>query len=452
MGIGGTGVVTINQILGTAAVLDGKTIRCLDQTGLSQKGGSVVSHLKILDHETETSNKIGVADADVYLAFDVLTATDSRHLSRARPERTVAVVSSSHLPTGIMVRNPAVEFPADSALHARIDSVTKEKENLYLDAEGIAEFLFGSHLPANLIVVGAAYQRGLIPISAESIERAVELNGASVESNIQAFRAGRKVAADPQWGASLHLTRAGALEPERTPLTPEERELVAGVGATGELQRLLEIRVPDLIRYQHRRYAADYAAFVGRVAAAERTLGGGTPLAEAVARYLHKLMAYKDEYEVARLALEPAFDRAVTETFGEGGELRFRLHPPVFRALGLKRKIALGRWFRVVFRLLRSLRGLRGTPFDPFGYDAIRRTERTLIAEYRTMIEGELAGLTKATHDRAVRLAKLPDLIRGYEDIKRKNIERYRAAVRETLAPPASPAGPPPRVLEVTRV
>ncbi len=447
MGIGGTGVVTINQILGTAAVLDGKWVRCLDQTGLSQKGGAVVSHLKIFDRPAEASNKIGIADADGYLGFDVLTASDARHLVRAHPDRTVAVVSSSHMPTGFMVRNPAVEFPADSALHARIDAVSRAKDNVYLDAEGIADFLFGSHLPANLVVVGAAFQRGVIPLSAESIERAIELNGTAAGTNIQAFRAGRRAVAEPEWIESLGVTRAGALEVASDPPTAAEQALIAAIGATGELKRLVAIRIPDLVRYQHLGYAAQYAGFIGRVHAAERALGGRTPLAEAVARYLYKLMAYKDEYEVARLALDPAFDRAVAEAFGSGGSMKYRLHPPMLRAIGLRRKLALGPWFRPLFRVLKALRGLRGTAFDPFGYDPIRKTERGLIGEYRQLIEAELAQLTMATRERAVRLAKLPDVIRGYEDVKRGNIERYRAAVRDILSPSPAPieaADPPP--------
>ena len=448
MGIGGTGVVTVNQILGTAAVLEGKTIRCLDQTGLSQKGGAVVSHLKIQASGDDASNKIGIGQADAYLGFDVLTAADVRHLTRANPERTVAVVSSSHIATGLMVRNVSVEFPEDSLLHKRIDAVTRARDNVYLDAEGMAETLFGSHLAANFIVVGAAYQAGVIPVSAESIERAIALNGTAVRMNVDAFRAGRRAVADPDWAATLASSQAGAQEPKAAPLAPEVAALLEPIGATGELRRLLEIRVPDLVEYQSLEYAARYADFVGRVAARERELGLGTRLAESVARYLYKLMAYKDEYEVARLALEPAFEDAVTATFGPDAKLAYRLHPPALRAMGLRRKLALGRWFRVGFRILRRLRWLRGTAFDPFGRDEIRRTERALIGEYREMIERELAALSPATHERAVKLARLPDLIRGYEGVKRKNVEKYRAEVAALLSPkeatpprPAAPAG-----------
>lgn len=429
LGIGGTGVVTVNQILGTAALLEGKTLRCLDQTGLSQKGGAVVSHLKIFGGSTEVSNKVGIGEADAYLGFDVLTAADTRHLIRARPDRTVAVVSSSHVPTGLMVRNAAVEFPADSVLHRRIDAATRPGANLYLDAEGLAERLFGSHMPANLIVVGAAYQRGLIPMAASSIERAIGLNGASVDANVQAFRVGRMVANDPTWAAGA----TDEAPPAAPALSAEAAALIGELGAEGELRRLLAVRVPDLIDYQNVGYARRYLEFVGRVKAREAPLGRGLPLTEAVARYLHKLMAYKDEYEVARLSLDGSLDQAIDETFGPGATRHYRLHPPVLRALGVKKKLAFGRWFDVGFRALRALRGLRGTAFDPFGRDGIRQLERALIDEYRTGIEAELARLGPDTHDRAVRLAALPDLIRGYEGVKRKNVERYRAAVRDLL-------------------
>jgi indolepyruvate ferredoxin oxidoreductase len=434
MGIGGTGVVTVNQILATAAVLEGKSVRCLDQTGLSQKGGAVVSHLKIFAATEEVSNKVAVGEADAYLGFDVLTASDPRHLSRARPDRTVAVISSSHVPTGLMVRNTAVDFPADSTLHARIDAVTRAADNVYLDAERIAESLFGSHLPANLIVVGAAFQRGLIPLAAENIERAITLNGTGAEANIQAFRVGRRAVIDPAWVSGLAAIRPGALMAPPTTPAPAERSLIDGIGATGEVRRLLESRVPDLVAYQNLRYAADYVTFVGRVLEREARLGSGTPITEAVARYLHKLMAYKDEYEVARLALDPTFSAALGEAFGQGAEVKFQLHPPILRALGVKGKIGFGGWFRPVFSLLRAMRGLRGTPLDLFGYDGIRRLERTLIGEYRDLINGEMDRLTADRQERVAKLARLPDMIRGFEDVKRRNVVRYREAVRAGLA------------------
>ena len=446
MGIGGTGVVTVNQILGTAAALEGKTVRCLDQTGLSQKGGAVVSHLKIFARPIDVSNKVGLGEADAYIGFDVLTAADARHLTRARPDRTVAVVSSSHVPTGLMVRNAAIDFPADSALHARIDSVTRARDNLYLDAEALSEFLFGSHLPANLIVVGAAFQKGLIPVAAASVEQAIRLNGSGAEANIQAFRAGRKLVADPAWIGSLGSLEIGDQAPDPAAPDPGVAELVGPIGATGELARLVNFRAADLIAYQDRAYAAAYADFVARVARGEREAGLGTALSESVARYLYKLMAYKDEYEVARLALDPTFPAAVDDTFGPGAKMSYRLYPPMLRAFGLKKKLSLGRWFDPAFRLLRAMKRVRGTAFDIFGRDEVRRTERALIGEYRALIEKELDGLSTSTIDRAVKLARLPDLIRGYDHVKLANVARFRAEVSRVLAP-AGPAVHQPKVM-----
>jgi indolepyruvate ferredoxin oxidoreductase len=431
MGIGGTGVVTVNQILGTAALLEGKYVRGLDQTGLSQKGGPVVSHLKILETPADTSTTIGVGEADTYLAFDVLTAADSKHLRRAHPERTVAVVSSSKVPTGMMVRSTAVAFPADHLLRSRIDAVTCAEENVYLDAEALALARFGSHLPTNLIVVGAAYQTGVIPLRAESIERAIELNGVSVQTNLAAFRVGRAAVANPGGLHTEHNENSGGHgQPAVPALTPQARALIEASGASGELRRLLEIRVPELIAYQNVAYAQSYVHFVGRVNRREQEVTTQTRLSEAVARYLYKLMAYKDEYEVARLALRPAFRRTLTEQFGEGAEVEYLLRPPILARLGLRNKRAFGPGVDTLFQALYRLRGLRGTPLDVFGYDPIRRVERALIAEYRRLIGDALASLSSLSYDRAARLAELPDLIRGYDEVKLANVQRYHEAQR----------------------
>ncbi|MGE3614776.1 MAG: indolepyruvate ferredoxin oxidoreductase family protein [Gemmatimonadales bacterium] len=438
MGIGGTGVVTVNQILGTAALLDGKSFRSLDQTGLSQKGGAVVSHLKI-GSDGEVSNKIGVGEIDGYVGFDILTAADARHLARATPARTVAVVSSSRVPTGLMVRNAAVEFPADSLLHRRIDAATRARDNVFLDAERLADRLFGTHLAANVIVIGAAWQRGLIPLSAGAIEQAIRLNGAAVDTNLAAFRAGRAAVAMPAWAEEVGAETAGSgtTTPDAGTATAIER-----IGASGELARLLAIRIPDLVAYQNEAYAARYAAFVQRVAVREREVTGGSALAEAVARSLHKLMAYKDEYEVARLALDSSFSEALAASFGADTPFRFRFHPPLLRRLGLKRKLAFGPWFKPVLGLLRRLRGLRGTALDPFGRDRVRREERRLIGEYRDTIEALLPALGPDTVERAAAIARLPDLIRGYEGVKLASIDRYRARLAELTRPPVQVEAP----------
>jgi len=430
MGIGGTGVVTVNQILGTAALLDGKHVRGLDQTGLSQKGGPVVSHLKILDRATQVSSKVAAGSADCYLGFDILVATSPQNLDHARPDRTIAVISTSQVPTGAMVTSTAVEFPEANGLITSINRVTRKDENVYLDALGLAETLFDDHMAANMIVLGAAWQAGALPVSAAAIEEAIVLNGVSVQMNSQAFRVGRLLVADPAWARTVVRRRLGAVEaaPE---LSAQARNLVDSVGAAGELKRLLEIRVPELIAYKSAGYARGYVQFVRRVREAEAAaVPDESRLSEAVARYLFKLMAYKDEYEVARLSLKPDIARALADEFPGGVKLAYNLHPPLLRALGLKDKLKLGPWFASVFGVLARMKRLRGTPLDPFGFAAVRRVERQLPGEYRSLVEKALVGLSPESHERAVKLAGLPDLIRGYEEIKLRNVQRFRDEVR----------------------
>jgi indolepyruvate ferredoxin oxidoreductase len=429
MGIGGTGVVTVNQILGTAALLDGKHVAGLDQTGLSQKGGPVVSHLRIGETEADIAGKVGVAEADLYLGFDLLVATAPANLLRARPDLTIAVVSTTQVPTGAMVTSTDVAFPDPGGLLATMNRVSRKDENVFVDALGLGEALFGDHMAANMILLGAAYQAGAIPVRAAAIEEAIQINAVQVEMNTQAFRVGRLLVADPAWIQTVERSRAGAVA-LRGELGAEARALVESAGAQGELRRLLEVRVPELIAYQDAPYARRYVDLVRRMAEAERAaVPGETRLAEAVARNLYKLMAYKDEYEVARLHLRPEVRASIQAEMGEA-EVRYQLHPPILRALGLRRKLSLGTWIEGPFRLLVAMRRLRGTLLDPFGYAKVRRVERALVAEYRAMVERALRDLAAETHERAVRIARLPDLVRGYEDVKLRNLQRFREEAR----------------------
>ncbi len=434
MGIGGTGVVTVNQILGTAALLDGRYVRGLDQTGLSQKGGPVVSDLRIDSRPIEISNKVSAGGADLYLGFDLLVATDPVNLDKAESGRTIAAVSTSQIPTGQMVANTTVQFPELGATLMSIDRVTRKDANVYLDAQAMAEALFDDHMATNFIMVGAAYQAGALPISAASLEAAIRLNGVSVDMNLLAFRWGRMAVVDAG-RVEVAVVQAQGKVQAVSPLSAEARALVDAAGATGEVRRLLEIRVPELIAYQDAGYARQYVDFVGRVVAEEsRKTPGRTGLAEAVARHLFKLMAYKDEYEVARLHLEAAVAAELHARFGPGMRYYWHLHPPLLRALGLKKKIRLGAWFRPAFQALRAMKGLRGTALDVFGYARVRREERALVGEYRGLIERALGSLSPATHDAAVALGDLPDVIRGYENIKLDNVRQFRARAAELVA------------------
>ena len=430
MGIGGTGVVTANQVLGAAAAIDGFHVRSLDQTGLSQKGGPVVSNLKIAREPLEGAPKIGNGATDAFLVFDALTATAGKNLARAHPGRSVAIISSSVVPTGDMVRDKDVDYPDGQRLLDVINRQTRADDNIVIDAIGLAEALFDNHMMANMIVIGAACQAGLLPMSDAAIERAIELNGVKVAENQNAFRVGRLAVAQPDWLASVHPAAKTRVE-TTVALTPAARAMVDSVGASGELQRLLEIRVPELIAYQNEAYARRYVADVKAIYAQEQATGmGKSDFSEAVARYLYKLMAYKDEYEVARLSLTPAHRAAIRQQFGEASKVRYHLQPPLLKALGLKRKIVVGAWFDVVYRALRQLRFLRGTPLDVFGYDRVRRAERELVAEYRRLVFAAADELNADNHARAMKLARLPDVIRGYDEIKLANVARFWREVK----------------------
>jgi indolepyruvate ferredoxin oxidoreductase len=439
-GIGGTGVVTVNTLLGTAGMLEGKQVRAFDQTGLSQKGGPVVSSLKLSDRPLLTSNKVGAGEAHLYLGFDILVATQPMHLEKASPDRTRAVVSISQIPTGDMVRRKDILFPDLSGLQQTIERWTRHDTNVYLDAEALAERLFGDSMASNLIVVGAAYQAGALPLEADSIEQTIHLNGVAVEMNLQAFRWGRLYLQDR--AAAEHQLRqiefpdaaAPALPRAIESHLPEElatgQQLLETAGFTAEVRRLSEIRVPELIRYQNTAYARQYVAFIRQVIAVEeQRVPGHTRFAEAVVRYLFKLMAYKDEYEVARLLLEDAFFQRLQRQFGDDAQVAFNLHPPLLRALGLQRKLRLGRWFIPVLKALRRLRVIRGTPFNIFGYAKVRRVERQLIVEYRKLIESLLPDLTSENYAIAVQIAELPDMIRGYEGIKLATVDEFHRKV-----------------------
>jgi indolepyruvate ferredoxin oxidoreductase len=434
-GVGGTGVITMNALLSWAALIDGLEVLSYDQTGAAQKWGPVLSSLILARRDQEVAaNKVGLGRADLYLALDLLAAGTRVNLDRCDPARTVAVVNASVLPSGEMVRD--VNFaPPVAAIRAQIDRYTKATANVAVDARALAEGLFGDYMATNMLVLGVAYQAGLLPLRAAAVEQAIELNGVAVEQNRQAFRYGRLWVADPERVRALVDPPARSFETERAAAL----ERLAGQDATAyvslldrcahldaDARRMLAHRVGELIDYQDAPYAAEYLAFVLEVAARETAMAPGrAEVTHAVIRNLYKLMAYKDEYEVARLHLKPAFHAGTRALFAAPRRVTWHLHPPLLRALGLKRKLRLGPWFRHALRALRAFRRLRGTPYDPFGYAAIRREERRLVPWYRDVVmEGLAAGAD--AHATALELARLPDGIRGYEDIKLRSIAKVR--------------------------
>jgi indolepyruvate ferredoxin oxidoreductase len=427
-GIGGTGVVMLNQVLATAAFLEGLQVTGLDQTGLSQKAGPVVSHLRLwrADHSA-VSNAVGEESADLLLALDLLVATDPRHLVRAAAGRTVTVASTSLVPTAEMVRGAAGAPDVDALLGA-VRERTRPGGLTAVDTLALATTLFGDGIAANLIALGAAYQAGALPLQASSIARAIELNGVAVERNLAAFRAGRLAVHDP---ASLPAPRrTGELRRDAAPgRLAVARELAGRRGIEGPAAERAIRNAAELVAYQNAGLAARYLDLVGATAQAETAVAGAPGgLTEAVASAFFHLLAYKDEYEVARLHLLPEFGQAVADAVPGGRGVRYRLHPPLLRALGMRKKIAFpAPVIRPAFRVLRTMRHMRGTPADLFGYTTVRRTERRLPAGYEAELRAVLAGLSPASHAAAVEMARLPLAIRGYEQIKLAAVERYEA-------------------------
>ncbi|MBP0594270.1 indolepyruvate ferredoxin oxidoreductase family protein [Paraburkholderia sp. LEh10] len=440
MGIGGTGSVTVAATITNAARLEGKYVIGLDQTGLAQKGGAVISDIKVTAKPFEGSNKISDGCADLYLGFDILNATDPKNLDKCHPERTIAIVSTTQTPTGQMVADRHVQFPATAGLTAGIERVTRKADDVFLDGQALAEGLFGDSMATNLFMVGVAYQAGTLPIASASIEKAITQAGVGVEMGLAAFKWGRMAVADRAFVlaeiAAIHGTVTEL--PRAAVLSPKARAIVDSVGAHGEVQRLLEVRVPDLIGYQNASYARRYAEVVRRVVDAERhAVPGAAALGEAAARYLYKLMAYKDEYEVARLHTAPEALAQLQAQFKAGYKVQFHLAPPLLAKrdplTGELQKKAYGPWVLNAFRLLAKLKGLRGGPLDVFGKTGERRHERQLIEDYIALLDEIVTSLNADNHEAAVALASVPDEIRGYGHVKEKSLLSAKAIQEERL-------------------
>jgi indolepyruvate ferredoxin oxidoreductase len=401
-GIGGTGVVTINALLATAAWIDGLYVATLDQTGSAQKGGAVISHLLLSRKPLEAPNRVNIGNADVILGFDLLGVATSEHLKFASPERTTAVLNTNLTPTIDVIRSRTPLMGPEHMLE-QINAVTRRGRNVMVDANRLAEGLFGSHLAVNLFLVGVAYQGGLIPLSLPSIEQAIRLNEVDVEKNLQVLEWGRKYYHDA-------------------------KSVEEVLGGTGPRPVSSFDRAAELTAYQDAAYAKEYSDFVAAV-------GRKAPaLEETVARYLYKLMAYKDEYEVARLLTKPEFEEQIRETWADVESVSYNLHPPMLRRFGVTKKMQLGAWFRTPLRILASLKFVRGGALDIFGYSAHRRAERSLIAWYRGLIEQVISGVNEENLAKALEIAALPDQIRGFERIKEENIAKVKKLAEEKLA------------------
>ncbi|MFD4353291.1 indolepyruvate ferredoxin oxidoreductase family protein [Nocardia sp. NPDC058518] len=423
-GIGGTGIVTVNQVLATAALRAGYEVESLDQIGLSQKAGPVLSHLRFSATELEPANRLTPGSADCLLAVDLLTATDPRYLQYGDAASTVAVASTSQTPTGDMVFDKSVAYPETDTLLDRLATVTNSIS--CFDALAASLTLFGNTAAANFLIVGAAVQTGGLRLPVAAIEEAIGINGVAVNATIAAFRWGRVAVADPAaFAAAVDTGR-----PQRTqPVAPAE--LLAHTSFEGEVRRLVELRAAQLIGYQNAKVAHRYIETVESVWAAERSVTERTDFSEAVARGLFKFTAYKDEYEVARLLVDPDFLADVQAQVPGGEKLTYKLHPPMLRALGRDKKIGLRPKSHVALKVLAKGKFLRGTKLDPFGYAHVRKVERELLVHYTELVRRLADDLTTDNYETATAAAALTDVVRGYEDIKLGNVELYRAGLRE---------------------
>ncbi len=416
-GVGGTGVVTVGAVLGLAAHIEGKGATVFDMTGLAQKYGAVTSHVRIAAAPEDIhAVRIATGQARLVLGCDLVVAGSRATLATCDREATVAIVNARAAPTGDFARDPDLSMP-EAALREAILRATREAA--FIDAAGIATRVLGDAIAANLFLLGYAWQKGLVPIGEAAILRAIEAGGVAVDLNRRAFAWGRIAAHEPA---------AVAADAAREPAAQAD-----------DLDAVVEARVEALTAYQNAAYARRYAALVARARTIEAERAPGRDgLALAVARNYFKLLAYKDEYEVARLFSDGRFLREIAERFEGDWRLRFHLAPPLFAKIdpetGRPIKKSYGPWMMGVFRLLARLKGLRGTVFDPFARTEERRAERRLIADYEATIEEILAALDKDNHALAVEIAAVPERIRGFGPVKAKAIAEAKAREAALLA------------------
>ena len=422
-GIGGTGVVTIGAIMGTAAHIEGKGVTVLDQLGMAQKGGAVISHVRLgATPEALHAVRLGAGGANLLLGCDLVVSSSADALARLEPGTSHAVVNTHQAITGEFTRHPDLAFPTNM-LKLSIEAAAGADACDFIDSTGIATALLGDSIATNMFMLGYAYQKGFVPLGHDSIERAIELNGAAVPMNMAAFRWGRRAAHDRAAIDGL--------------VAPADSKVVPFAKLPSTLDEIVASRTRHLTGYQNAALARRYQALVEKVRVAEQQTGQ-TGLAEAVARNYAKLLAYKDEYEVARLHAETAFQAQLSQQFEGDYSLKFHLAPPLFASRDPKTghliKQEFGAWMLPVFRMLAKLKGLRGTKLDPFGYTKERKVEQALIGQYEVLVDELLSGLTPANHALAVRLAAVPDDIKGYGHVKDAHLEKAKRKEAELLA------------------
>jgi indolepyruvate ferredoxin oxidoreductase len=401
-GIGGSGIVTVSQTIAIAAYLDGLFSTNLDLTGLSQKYGAVTAHVRIArDGVALHATRIAAGEADALIGCDLIVAAGDESVSKLRRGKTGAVISADLTPTADFARNPNWSIDKDDLVD-RLKGALGDKA-LILDAQRLAASLLGDPIASNMFMLGAAWQKGLVPIRREAIERAIELNGVAIDANKQAFDWGRRAAHDP---ASVE-TLVGFDEP-----ADEAPPLAA----------LMARRVAHLTDYHNAAYAARYSVLVERVRAAESRAGLGEALTGAVARAYHKLLAVKDEWEVARLFAAPGFQQALAREFEGPYRLHFHIGAWPFArpdpSTGRMKKGEVGPWAMSAFRVMARFKPLRGTWLDPFRNSDERKLERRLVAEFEADVADLVQRLTPSSHPAAVRVVGAYEAIRGYGHVK----------------------------------
>jgi indolepyruvate ferredoxin oxidoreductase len=421
-GIGGTGVVTIGAILGMAAHLEGKGCGMIDMAGLAQKGGAVFSHVRIAPTPDDIhAIRVSAGKADLVLGCDLVVSGGKKVLASVSEGRTLFLANTAEVMPGDFARSADFSLPSERIKRAIRKAAGEDKAHFF-DATGVASSLFGNSVGANMFLLGMAYQFGGVPLSGEAIEQAIELNGQAVAMNIDAFRWGRRAAHDPQGVArTVEAARGGS------------RRKIAET-----LDEIIERRARFLEGYQNAAYAQRYRDRIATVREAEtKAAPGSTLVAEAAARNLFKLMAIKDEYEVARLYTDGAFRRQLEAEFETHERLEFHLAPPILARTGndgMPRKTSFGPWMMKAFGVLASLRSLRGTLFDIFGYTAERRMERDLLASYEADIELVVAELKPGQVETAAALLSVPTMIRGFGHVKQASVEKARPEHQRLVA------------------
>jgi indolepyruvate ferredoxin oxidoreductase len=431
-GVGGTGVLTIGALLGMAAHIEGKASMILDMSGLAQKGGAVLSHVRLSEHTADvTCSRIVTGTADLVIAADEVVAAAKETMTLCETGRTYGVINSHMIPTADFILNRDFNFQSRNVNH--VLETALRKDSCFFDFTKPAEILLGDSIATNMMMMGYAYQKGLLPLSASSIEQAIEVNGVAIKMNQQAFQLGRLAAADPARLATM-------MKGQDETIAPRTLDAMS-------LDEIIAHRSAFLTDYQNAKLAQRYRDLVKQVRDAALNGGFGDDLPRAVAINYAKLLAYKDEYEVARLYTDGRFEQQIRDQFDGDFKMSFNLAPPMLSsgkdALGRPRKRAFGPWLMPVFRLLAKMRVLRGTAFDIFGYSADRELERNLIAGYEKDVAHVLTVLSPLTLDTAIEILSLPDRIRGFGPVKEKSVQdaklRYAQLARDLVNPPPAP-------------